>query len=202
MCKQHHMGYRQQGLTIIELLISLIIITIGLLGLAGLQLSSARGNHGAYQRSQASLLAQDLIERIRVNPPRTNPTGYAIPSPNEDYRNLYWSFNSAGYDCNAALTYCGDRQTIDAVPCNAFQMANWDLHVTYCGVPSGTATDAVPRGGIRQFLRDGAFTIDCNDDLGDDVCDVESTHTVTITWTETDAENADGFSAQSVAVTF
>ncbi len=56
-----------QGFTLIEVLVTLVILAIGMLGLAGLQLSALRNNTNAYERSQATLLAYDIIDRARAN---------------------------------------------------------------------------------------------------------------------------------------
>jgi len=58
---------RQAGFTLLEILIALIILSIGLLGLAGLQANSLKNNNSAYQRTQASLLANEMLDRIRAN---------------------------------------------------------------------------------------------------------------------------------------
>ena len=58
---------RQGGFTLLEILIALIILSIGLLGLAGLQANSLQNNNSAYQRTQASLLANEMLDRIRAN---------------------------------------------------------------------------------------------------------------------------------------
>jgi len=51
----------------IEVLITLIILSIGLLGLAALQGNSMTSNHNAYIRSQATILANDMADRMRAN---------------------------------------------------------------------------------------------------------------------------------------
>lgn len=57
-----------RGFTLLEILISVLVLSIGLLGLAGLQTLSLRSNHSAYLRSQATLLAYDIIDKMRANP--------------------------------------------------------------------------------------------------------------------------------------
>lgn len=57
----------QRGTTLIEVLISLLILAIGLLGMAGLQTVSLRNTQSAYIRTQATLLSSDVVERIRAN---------------------------------------------------------------------------------------------------------------------------------------
>ncbi len=57
----------QRGMTLIEALVALLILSIGLLGVAGLQMQALRSNHGAHLRSQATVLAQDIADRMRAN---------------------------------------------------------------------------------------------------------------------------------------
>ncbi len=58
---------RARGFTLVEALVALLVLSIGLLGVAAMQLSSLRANSGAFQRSQATFLAQDLADRMRAN---------------------------------------------------------------------------------------------------------------------------------------
>ncbi len=57
-----------KGFTLIEVLIAVLVLSIGLLGLASLQANALRSNFGAYARSQAVILANDMADRIRANP--------------------------------------------------------------------------------------------------------------------------------------
>jgi type IV pilus assembly protein PilV len=58
---------KNAGFTLIEVLIAMVVLAIGLLGLAGLQVTSLRNNQSAYNRSQATQLAYDLADRMRAN---------------------------------------------------------------------------------------------------------------------------------------
>jgi type IV pilus assembly protein PilV len=58
---------KQTGFTLIEILVTVIVLSIGLLGLAGLQATSLKFNSTAYQRSQATSLAYDIADRMRAN---------------------------------------------------------------------------------------------------------------------------------------
>lgn len=58
---------RQSGLSLIEVLITVVLVSIGLLGLAGLQLTSVRNSNSSGERFMATTLAQDIIERMRAN---------------------------------------------------------------------------------------------------------------------------------------
>lgn len=70
--KALHQGqvYRERasGFTLLEVLIALVVLSIGLLGIAALQGVGLRSSQGAYLTSQASLLAYDMADRIRANP--------------------------------------------------------------------------------------------------------------------------------------
>lgn len=57
----------QKGFTLIEVLFAVIIMSLGLLGLAGLQATGLRNNTSSYLRSQATFLAYDMADRIRAN---------------------------------------------------------------------------------------------------------------------------------------
>ncbi len=57
----------QRGMTLVEALVALLVLCIGLLGVAGMQMQAMKANHGAYLRSQATMLAQDIADRMRAN---------------------------------------------------------------------------------------------------------------------------------------
>jgi type IV pilus assembly protein PilV len=56
------------GFSLLEVLLAVFILSVGLLGVAGLQLTSKRSNQEAVQRTTATMLARDLAERMRANP--------------------------------------------------------------------------------------------------------------------------------------
>ncbi len=68
-CRQNCQG----GFSIVEVLIAVLILAIGLLGVAGVQLASLQQTTSANLRSQATLYAQDAAERI-------NASGGDVPS--------------------------------------------------------------------------------------------------------------------------
>jgi len=70
---------RQGGFSIIEVLVALLVLAIGLLGLAALQAQGLRFNHDAYVRSQATNLAYDIVDRMRAN--RDNAADYTVADP-------------------------------------------------------------------------------------------------------------------------
>ncbi|MBX3685361.1 MAG: type IV pilus modification protein PilV [Rhodocyclaceae bacterium] len=64
--KRHSPG-TQSGTTLIEVLVAVVVLSIGLLGIAGLQLSALRNTQGAYERSAAVILANSLAERMAAD---------------------------------------------------------------------------------------------------------------------------------------
>ena len=66
--KAGHTGNRQQGFTLLEVLIALLVLSIGLLGLAALQTTGLRSNEMASMRTTSTMLAYDISDRMRANP--------------------------------------------------------------------------------------------------------------------------------------
>lgn len=89
---------KSQGFTLIEILVAMLVLSIGFLGLAGLQATSMRNNNSANLRSIASLQVYDMVDRMR-----SNPVGVSQGS----YNNLNGIPNNApscgiGANCNPA----------------------------------------------------------------------------------------------------
>lgn len=76
--QRHLIRQPAQGFTLIEVLVALLVLSIGLLGVAGLQLASLRDSQDAYMRSQASILAMDITERMRANRDAARANEYDI----------------------------------------------------------------------------------------------------------------------------
>lgn len=58
---------RQRGFTLMEMMVALLILSFGLLGIAGMQALSLRNNNNAYFRTQANIFAYDIVDRMRAN---------------------------------------------------------------------------------------------------------------------------------------
>lgn len=78
-----------RGSTLIEVLVAVVILSVGLLGLAGLQMISLQSNQSAYTRSQASLLAYDLVDQMRAR--RTAAEGGAFDDNSNDADRAAWN---------------------------------------------------------------------------------------------------------------
>jgi len=58
---------RQRGVGLIEVLVAVLVLTIGLLGAAALQATALRGNQASYERTQVSILTQSIFDAMRAN---------------------------------------------------------------------------------------------------------------------------------------
>lgn len=96
---------KQTGVTLIEILVTVVIIAVGLLGLAVMQNISVKAAYDSYLRTQASFIAYDLIDRIRANPGNPTATPYSLAS---------------GVDAT-------DTQCFDGDNCSINDIRNFDL---------------------------------------------------------------------------
>ena len=153
-----HSCTRQPGFTLVEVLIAVLVLSLGLLGLAGLQASSLRHNNSAAARGQATFLAYDIIDRMRAN--RTAALGGA-------YDSGYGTAPSAGAaDCQAS-----------GATCSAAAMASYDLNQWRCMLGNWSDNDVCANtlGIDRGLLPDGDGAINRAGTIV----------TVSVTWTET-----------------
>ncbi|MCX7544584.1 type IV pilus modification protein PilV [Marinicella gelatinilytica] len=60
--------HSEEGFTLLEVLIAIVVFSFGLLGIAGMMTISVRNNHNGYLRSQANFLAENMLDRMRANP--------------------------------------------------------------------------------------------------------------------------------------
>lgn len=58
---------RMNGFSLLEAMVTAFVLAIGLLGMAGLQGRSLGSNHSSYLRSQAVIMAYDMMDRMRAN---------------------------------------------------------------------------------------------------------------------------------------
>ena len=96
---------RYAGFTLIEVLVSLIILSVGLLGLALLQVRALQANTGAVFRTQASLFAYEIIDRMRANQKAAGAGAYHVPDATsaDTKKSAYATCKASTCDCDAGV---------------------------------------------------------------------------------------------------
>lgn len=125
--------YFQDGFTLLEVMIAVFVLGIGLLGLAQLQITSLKHNLSAEFRTQASLLAGDMLDRIRANQSAAQAGNYALSfgSPPPEQSNTIADADINEWLANLAL-YLPDGN--GQIGCNTFALASefiCDITVTW-----------------------------------------------------------------------
>lgn len=121
------------GFTLVEVLVALVVLSIGLLGLAGMQLGGLRASTDAYHRTQATLLASDMADRMRAN----------TDGLRDDNYNNITSAKPANPGCSAPACTSAQKAQLDAL--------DW-LTRLETALPAG-------RGMVADADDDGVFTI-------------------------------------------
>jgi type IV pilus assembly protein PilV len=85
----------QSGFTLLEIMVAIVVLSLGLLGLAGLQAASLRNNQTAYYRGIATQQAYDIADRLRANLA-------GVRAPNYSYNNLTAGLPAGNPDCFTA----------------------------------------------------------------------------------------------------
>jgi type IV pilus assembly protein PilV len=79
-----HIGRKfRRGFTMLEMLVSLVILSVGLLGVAILQTKGQQFNHMSYLYTQSSYLAYDIMDRMRANEISAKTGSYQKALPSE-----------------------------------------------------------------------------------------------------------------------
>jgi type IV pilus assembly protein PilV len=74
-------GAGQSGMTLIEVLVALLILSVGALGAAAVQLNALKLTDSALRNTEASFIAHDMLERIRANPQANYSLGSLSQAP-------------------------------------------------------------------------------------------------------------------------
>ncbi|MES9945502.1 MAG: type IV pilus modification protein PilV [Candidatus Thiodiazotropha sp.] len=154
---------KHQGMTLIEVLIAAIIVAIGLLGVASLQIAALQGSSNADYRSRAIDYATALSDRMHANLMAVADNEY-LGSPNCEVGS------------GPALPNCSMTPTMDSSSsvdqCTPQQLAIFDLHQISCGT------------GIQESLPNGQLQVNCLDaDSSDtDICSDLSRLLIRVSW--------------------
>ncbi len=153
MNKQFAMKSRlNSGFSLIEVLISLLVLGIGLLGLGSLQVTSVKGSENAHSRNVANMLAFNLADRMRSNPLGVAAGAYDLP-----------------VNCTT-----NERQCRVNTFCDPTQVARYDVQEVMCGSRITTRRD----GGVANLLVAGTLDVSCAGACGAP----NMPHVITIGW--------------------
>lgn len=141
----------QRGFTLLETLIALVVLSIGLLGLAALQARAMRFSHDSLVRSDATALANDIMDRIRAS--AYNLEGAQAEDTIEAYAGAAGACTDA--DPAAAINAASDlgcwQAAIDELP-GGLNAAGTIARVV--GADNGDPSDDVYEVGIQWANRE------------------------------------------------
>ncbi|BAV33247.1 type IV pilus modification protein PilV [Sulfuricaulis limicola] len=137
--KKTGIASQNQGFSLVEVLVALLILSIGLLGLAALQTTSLQYNTGSYHRTQATYLAYDIIDRMRAN------SAAVADSDGNGYDQPASANVTAGTNC-------------DTTDCTSAQLALYDVKRWYDRIVA-TLPDAVARPPTIQISTTKKVTV-------------------------------------------
>ena len=98
------------GFTLMEVLVALLVLSIGLLGMAGMQVFSLSSNYDAYLRTQATFFAYELIDKVRANRTEALVGGYDTAIA---------TIAGTVTDCQSATANCSPNQLA------VFEVTQW-----------------------------------------------------------------------------
>ncbi len=172
----------QRGVGIIEVLVALVVISFGVLGMAGLQLTGIKHTTSSYNRAKALLLIENMATRMRINHQAVIDGDYA-------------GFDTAnGYDCAVKPTpYCQDSPTGAGESCTSGELAAFDLFSVACGA---WGTKGASDGVLGMLPANSNLKVACNDSP----CKADSAYTISITWTERSSPSDDTTETRNVSM--
>lgn len=182
---------RQRGVGMIEVLVTFLVLSIGLLGLASMQRATVKENFDTGQRSQGMWLVQALIERMRANPDGL-ATGYTAAALVVDA------------SCAAPAKFCsnhhydGAAKVTAAVDCTADEMATSDVWEVFCGYQNANVLS-----NSADSLELTGIAIACAPVVAG-ACDTNANFTVDMDWTARGVEsrtNTTELSGKTISLT-
>lgn len=140
---------QQSGFSLLEVLIAVVILSVGLLGLAGMQVTSLKYVTSSLQRTQATSLAYDILDRLRAN-----PSGNYGTVLNEKASAGRLASNSTACFGNGAG--CGANQTA------LFDLSEWKTAIESL-LPNGQGSVVVQLPGAGTTNREVTVTLEWED---------------------------------------
>lgn len=164
---------RLNGFSLVEVLVTILVLSIGLLGLAKLQFWGVKHTGSAYYRTQATLLANEMVERIRANP-----------------KGIAEGYSTAVETCESATMDCTIKPAADCVSasCSESELALLDLFEVACGSGGGDGN------GVDDTLPNGRISLVCED--------YASCGVVEVCWQEADSASGEEVEFNRITMEF
>lgn len=143
--------FRQNGFSMIEMLVAILVLSLGLLGVAGLQAATAKYRINTQANSAASQLFSEFTERVRVNPGAAGSSFDPTSAASASQYALKSTWDTQLADAltvakNCETTVCTSEERA------IFDMTTWRLHVKNV-LPQGAAyVEGDRRSGIDVTL--------------------------------------------------
>jgi type IV pilus assembly protein PilV len=137
----NHATKKSAGLTLIEVLVTIVITSIGLMGLLSLQMQALKATQDAGNYSHATWILNDLASRIRANRNASLSYTAAINCPANP---------AIGIPAVVCSNYATGSSRVSSAVCTGPELAAWDLFEVACGMPrdnlniNGNPTHALP----------------------------------------------------------
>lgn len=129
------------GFSLIEVLIALLVLSIGLLGLAMLQIQGFRFIGNSYQRTQATIVATDIIDRLRANKEGADAGAYCLTTA------------APASPCNTLADPGNNGCGASAGGCTTLQdLAAYDIHQWYLQQAKYLPSSATPSSITRTAV--------------------------------------------------
>ncbi|MDZ7925609.1 MAG: type IV pilus modification protein PilV [Marinagarivorans sp.] len=139
-----HTLKRQQGYSLIEVLVSVVVLAVGFLGMTGLQARSLQSSQNSVLRTQAAFLSYDILEKMRGNPTANTAAAYAGKNGITEATNCLTT--SCTTDQLAAFDVLSWKCTINSIFCK--DSVNNNLISTTSELPNGKGTISASNGKV------------------------------------------------------
>ena len=169
---------RERGLGLLEVLVALVVVSFGVLGMAGLQLTGMKHSSGGFNRTRALLLAENMATRLRINTPDE-----ALAEVHAVYDGFDSGEDAGAFCAVPPRPYCQASAAGPASRCAPAELAAFDLWSVACGDRGDDAAGS----RIDEALPSGRLAVSCDTSP----CRVDSTWTIAVEWREGSGVSAD-----------
>ena len=138
--------HAQEGMTLIEVLVALLVLAVGLLGAAAIQLNALKYTDSSRMTSQASFIAYDMMDRIRAN----SGADYTVTPPTTG--NLSVARDQDLYDFSTNIVNFGGPTATGSITLN---QRVYTITITWSDARAANTT-----GATRSFVLTSRAAVD------------------------------------------